>query len=374
MSNSDTGNVTTQKIYEIATQPIFMDRSQDQEQEISWEISDGQETPLPPQLEEVKDVDLSEEKGPEVSLTEEVEPESDADIPTDEEETEKKKKKNRISEKNRIAQLIREKKQAQSVAHDVLSRNQYLEAKIAQKEKEASENHQNYLTSQKEQIKKYLTDAIEEGDPAKITEANDLLAQYNSEILWIKKQNTQELSKEKDTQYPNPNSYQEPARIPFEETGIEWIEKNTWANPNSEDFDEEMFQEADNYSVRLARKYKLEGRGREIGTDDFFNEITDYIRNSYDIVNTNPFPSKPPTRDRMQMKTDKSPPVGSVTRQSPQGGESSRRQNDITLTPEQREMAHSLRGFVRDPTTGRKVIDNKTLEDIYKRNLMRGTA
>ena len=374
MSDTDTGNATTQKMYEIATQPIFVDRSQDQEQEVSWEVSDGQETPLPPPLDEVKEESLPVEEPQEGPLDEEGEQEPETEsIEEEETEREKKKKKNRLSEKNRIAQLIREKKQAQAVAHDVLTRNQYLEAKIAQKEKEASTNHENYLTSQKEQIKKYLTDAIEEGDPAKITEANDLLAQYNSEILWHKKQNNLQ-PKEQIPQYPDPNSYQEPAEVPFDETGRAWMEKNTWANPDSTDFDEEMYQDADNYSIRLARKYKLEGRGSEIGTDDFFNEITDYVKNSYDIVNTNPLPSKPQTRDRMQMKTDKSPPVGPVNRQAPQGSDAPRKSGDITLTAEQRETAHSLRGFVRDPKTGQKVTDNKTLEDIYKRNLMRGTA
>ena len=116
-------------------------------------------------------------------------------------------------------------------------------------------------------------------------------------------------------------------------------DKNSWANPKSPHFDKEMYDEADNYSIRLARKYKLEGRGDEVGTEDFFNEITDYIKDSYDI-STNPQASnsKPQSRDRMQMKTDKSPPVGSVTRQTPINQPSSK-SRDIVLTPEQKEIA-----------------------------------
>ena len=98
------------------------------------------------------------------------------------------------------------------------------------------------------------------------------------------------------------------------------------------------------------------------------------IKDSYDI-STNPQASnsKPQSRDRMQMKTDKSPPVGSVTRQNPINQPPSK-SRDIVLTPEQKEIAYSLRGFVRDPKTGQKVQDNRTLEEIYKRNIMKGNG
>ena len=369
MEHKDTGNETTQTIFELATKPIFVDRSQDKEQEVSWEVSSEEETTL----EDIKEESLPprEEYKEEISLESQID--SENEIETETEEIEKKKKKNRISEKNRIAQLTRELRQAQSVAHDVLSRNQYLESKISQKEKEAFTTQENYLTSQKERVKKYLTDAIEEGDPSKIAEANDLLSQYNTEILMLskQKQTMQEIPAETQSVYKQ-SSYQEPIDNSYQETGKEWMEKNVWANPNSTHFDQEMYEAADNYSLRLARKYKLEGRGDEVGSSDFFDEITDYVKNSYDIPSES-IHSKQPSRDRMQMKTDKSPPVGSVNRQSPHT-QVSTKPRDIALSPEQKEIAYSLRGFVRDPKTGQKVTDNRTLEEIYKRNLMRGNG
>lgn len=375
MSDKDIGNVTAQTMYELATKPTFVDRSQDAEQEVSWEIAgEDDATQFPDNPEEVKEEIApheEEEEKQEIAEKTQSTPESDEE---EKEELEKKKKKNRTSEKSRIAQLTRELRQAQSVAHDVLSRNQFLESKISQKEKEAFTTQENYLTAQKERVKKYLTDAIEEGDPSKIAEANDLLSQYNTEILLLGKQK-QSFSTEasKQTSYAQP-SYEEPAEIPYEDTGKEWMDKNSWANPKSSHFDKEMYEEADNYSIRLARKYKLEGRGDEVGTEEFFNEITDYIKDSYDISTTPPSSnSKPQSRDRMQMKTDKSPPVGSVTRQTPINQPPSK-PRDIVLTPEQKEIAYSLRGFVRDPKTGQKVQDNRTLEEIYKRNLMKGNG
>lgn len=372
MSDKDIGNVTTQTIYELATKPTFIDRSQDVEQQISWEIAGEEETTqFPPNPEEVKEEIAPHEEEQETSEKTQSIPESDEEAT---EELEKKKKKNRTSEKSRIAQLTRELRQAQSVAHDVLSRNQFLESRISQKEKESFATQENYLTAQKERVKKYLTDAIEEGDPSKIAEANDLLSQYNTEILLLGKQKQSfqtEVPQQKSYEQPY---YEEPAEIPYEEAGKEWMDKNSWANPKSPHFDKEMYDEADNYSIRLARKYKLEGRGDEVGTEDFFNEITDYIKDSYDISTTlQASNSKPQSRDRMQMKTDKSPPVGSVTRQTPINQPSSK-SRDIVLTPEQKEIAYSLRGFVRDPKTGQKVQDNRTLEEIYKRNLMKGNG
>jgi|ERR1700678_95047 len=377
MNEKDTGNKTTQTIYELATEPTFIDRSNDPVQEISWEVADGQTVPLPPQVETVKEeVIVEKTKVPEEKIEhEEVhEQQRDSEIEDEEDvETEKKKKKNRISEKNRISQLTKELRQARAVNHDVLTRNQYLEAKVSQKDKEALTAQENYLTSQKERVKKYLTDALEEGDPAKIAEANDLLGQYNAQILLMnnQKQNVQESS---PPSY-NPQSYDDPIDNPYKEAGNEWMNQNTWANPNSPHFDQEMYEAADNYSIRLARKYKLEGKADEVGSPDFFDEITDYVKSSYDIQTpaNSSTTSKPPAREKMQMKTDKSPPVGSVNRPTTHSDQPIRAK-DVVLSPEQVDTALSLRGYVRDPKTGKPITDNNTLIEIYKRNLMRGNG
>jgi hypothetical protein len=370
MNEQDTGNKTTQTIYELATQPTFVDRSEDAVQNVSWEVSDGEPVPLTPENEQVpekiEDTFPVQEKEENQIVEEigELEDESDSEEDT---EKEKKKKRNRVSEKNRIYQLTRELRQAQSVAHDVLKRNQYLESKMSEKDKEALTAQENYLTSQKERVKKYLTEALEEGDPAKIAEANDLLSQYNTEILLMGKQKkgeTNEIVHSYDsTKYDVTNVN------PYQEVGNEWIEKNSWANPQSPNFDQEMYQEADEYSIRLAKKYKLQGRGDEIGNSDFLDEVTDHIKNSYDI-SAPVSHSKPQPRERMQMKTDKTPTVGSVDR--PQARSEFQGSGKITLTPAQIETAINMRGYVRDPKTGNPITDNNTLIEIYKRNMMKG--
>jgi hypothetical protein len=369
------GNVTTQTMYELATQPIFVDRSRDIEQEVSWEVPGEGEIPLPREPEEVIEKVVPEDKEEIQEETQSLsEPESEGEEET--EELEKKKKKNRTPERKRISQVTGELRRAQTLIRDVLARNEYLESKISQKEKEAFTTQENYLTAQKERVKKYLADAIEEGDPSKIAEANDLLSQYSAEIL---------INKQKQSfqpELPRQNSYQQPyyeelPEIPYQDVSPdvskEWMEKNSWANQNSSDFDQEMYEEADDYSIVLMKKYERLGKKNQIGSPKFFDEITDYIESKYDISTPPPPPSRPQSRDRMQMKTDQSPPVGPVTRQAPIN-QGFTKPKDIVLTPEQKEIAYSLRGFVRDPKTGQKIQDNKTLEEIYKRNLMKGNG
>ncbi len=373
MNDKDIGNVTTQKIYELAKQPVFIDRSEDSQQEISWEVSNGEDDSLSIPTEETKEDVVPSNNQEEIQEETQsiVEPEIEENL-EESEELEKKKKKNRTSEKSRIAQLVRELRQAQSVISQKERELKQAQSVISQKEKEVFTTEEKYLAAQKERVKKYYADAIEEGDPSKIVEANDLLSQYNAGILLLNNQKESfQKNPVKQNSYQQP-SYEEPIETPYQETGKEWMEKNSWANPNSPYFDQEMYEEADNYSLRLMRKYKLEGREEEIGTSDFFDEITDYIKHSYDI-STPLSPSKPQSRDKMQMKTDQSPPVGAVSRQSPLT-QTPQKAKDIVLTPEQREIAHSLRGFIRHPKTGQKVEDNKTLEEIYKRNLMKGNG
>lgn len=372
MNDKDTGNKTTQTMYELATEPNFIDRSQDTVQEVSWEVSDGEVPPLPPEKEEVKE----EEQLPAEDTTEKLDQEDPVEEDQEEEtEKEKKKKRNRTSEKNRISQLTKELRQAQAVAADVINRNQYLESKATQKEKENLETKENYLTSQKERVKKYLTDAIEEGDPSKIAEANDLLGQYNAEILWLNRQKQNVEPESTNTQPYTQPIYQDHVYTPDNKEAVnDWIENNSWANQNSDDFDRDLYEEADQYSIKLMKKYTIAGRKGEIGTPEFFNDITNYIHSKYEIDEETPSqPTKVQTKEKMQMKTHKSPHVGSVNRQVSHT-ESALRAKDVVLTDDQKDTAHRLRGFVKDPKTGKPITDSKTLEEIYKRNLMRGNG
>ena len=391
MNERDLGNENTKNIYKLATEPMFSIDHNIDRNNISWEISDGNLPESPPEKEIIssdtshdfiqKDhINEGEWNGeePKESIdfpeesTEEKEEESSEE--EESEEKEKIKKKNRTSERKRIADLNRQLKQSQSVTRDVLIRNQQLETKLAEKQKEALDTEENFLKSQKERVKQYLTNAIEEGDPAKIAEAHDILSQYNAEIQLKKSQKITIPSISQDN-YQRLISDIENSSYPVnEEEGLEWIQKNNWANPNSEDFDEELYKFADTYSVKLSKKYALQGKKSEIGSSQFWGEITDYMNKSFEIDNKKVSPSphsfsqsQTLQRSRTPMKNNPSNVVA-PTRES-FSPHNSPKQNHITLTPEQRQAAHSMSGYVRDPKTGQKITDFKMLEEIYKRNM-----
>jgi len=373
---TDKGNETTQTLYQLATEPIFAsDQNLRPHDNISWEVtSEPDQSNIPDSQDEIipgtePDIDKDLEISEEISGKEDPEKiEADSDSP-EEEEKERIKKKNRTSEKKRIADLNRQLKQAQSVAHDVLTRNQFLEKKLTEKQKEALTQEENLLTSQKERIKQYLTDALEEGDSTKIAEAHDLLSQYNAELRLINSRKNATPEPEKQYTPPQQPQYYDSDEADYE-IGIEWLENNPWANKHSKDFDQDLHEEADNYSIFLTKKYTLAGRKSEIGSAQFFSDISKYMKSSYEIEQGDQTESaqKPQPKGRMQMKTETTNKVAPVTRQS-SSGETPRKGNDIVLTEDQKATARSLSGFVRDPKTGKKITDVKMLEEIYKRNL-----
>jgi len=373
MIPEDNGTNTTQQIYQLATQPIFATDHNVEPENVSWEVSDGSLDHLATPVED----NTGQEESPVHPDNEDVEKSrdiaSESNDPLSEDEEEKTKKKNRISERKRIAQLTRQLKQAQSVTHDVLARNQYLETKLTEKQKEAFASEENFLSSQKERVKKILTDAIEEGDAPKIAEAQDLLSQYNAQI---------QLKKTQATTFQNTpqNTYTPPSQDVGEhdddinEEGRTWLETNSWADPKADDFDEDLYNVADQYSIKLAKKYTLQGKKSDIGSPKFWNEITNYMNESYDISDESSSedsytpPPKTQPKGRTPMKNTSSNTVAPVSRQSVPG-ESPRKQNDIVLTPEQRDAAYAMRGYVRDPKTGQPINDRKVLEEVYKRNM-----
>jgi hypothetical protein len=374
MSYQDLGNATTQTIYKVATEPVFLsDQNLRPHENISWEV-----TSEPDDNEKLGETLTSHERDivqvPEIASETQREEREEEDAPDqkespepDEEEKEKKFKKNRTSEKKRISDLTRQLKQAQSVAHDVLNRNQFLETKLNEKQKAEIVQREKLLLSEKERVKNYLNNVTEEGDVAKQVEAQDLLSQYNASLELLKNGYNPDPSDQKQYQAPQPK-YQE-SQYEIDDVAQDWLDNNPWANPHSNEFDQSLHEEADNYSIKLAKKYTLSGRKNEIGSSDFFDEISDFMKKSYEISEPESQSySKQEPKGRIQMKTETTTKTAPVSRDSNMG-QSHQKPKDIQLTAEERETARSLAGFVRDPKTGHKVYDPKILEEIYRRNL-----
>lgn len=348
-----------------ATQPIINIRDDANANNISWLVNDGLPDESSPSSTEPQ-----EREEPQEDLVEDEEPERDegdenqsSDEVDEDEEEKPKKKRNRVPLDRRIADLTRKVKHYQSVTHDVFSQKENLEKEKLALADELFKAKKKLLEAHRETINTNLIQANEEGDSTRSAKATDLLTQYTAE-LW-RLEDEQNRFKQNYSATPQPRQFEpEPADDYNEnaEHGQEWMKSNPWANPNSRHFDQDMYQDANDYSVELARQYKSEGRADEIETPDFWQDISEYVKDTY---GANARSSQQP-KERMKMKPSKSN-VAPVTKPS-SPSESPKRKQEIVLTQAQKEIAHSMRGSIKD-ANGKFITDPKTLEEYYKRNV-----
>lgn len=356
----DDTEISSTEQQSTATEPVFLtDHVTDRPNDVSWVVgNDDGEDSFPN--------NLPEETSP-VEETSQEESSEDSD-------QEERPRKKRNSSQHRITELNRQKKAAQEFAHQILKEKENLEKRLTQSEQQNLINYEKFISSEKERLKVAKFSALEEGDTAKITEVDDLMSQYNNELMDLKRRKevmTQDRFRERPAQ--------ELPREIFEESDassglddesysamVDWAKKNPWANPESRYYDEGMFLEADAYSAKLKRRYLLERREEEIGTPGFFSEITDYMEDVYSVEKT---PEAPVKNRNMTMRNPNTSQVASVSHKP--SGVQSNKSKEISLTPEQKEIARSLRGFVKDKN-GVRITDNATLEAYYSRNIRRG--
>lgn len=370
MSTQPTAALQTPSIQSgSATQPIFGEGLRDTGQgDISWEVSDG-ELPDDPIVEESQKEEPqekpSEDKEPELEAQDTTEPDNEED----EDKEPKKRIRNRIPPAKRIADITRQKKQVEYLNQNLLREKEELQKQLLVEQKAKNDAQITAIKNSRDQLQYYLNQAIEDGDSAEQAKLTAQLSEYQAELR-IRERETHNVANAQPDNRPQ-QQYQEeqyniPEDHPYKDVGDEWVKKNTWADPKSKDFDKEMYEDADSYSHSLVKQYKLEGRGEEVGSPEFFEEITDYIKDSYSLP-TRPAP-KPKQKEPMQMQNPGSN-VASVNRPAA-NAETARKQNEIVLTKEEKQIAHTMRGSIKD-ANGNKIYDNRQLEEAYKKYLRR---
>lgn len=359
MSNSENVNTTSP----IATQPIINIINPIGSEDISWEVKDGEPIDLPFQ-EEIKKEEVVEPEKIENEQEAGEEPQAEdieAKEPEDETLEKEKKKPLRAPKDRRIAELTRKNKQYEAVLSDTLKQKEYLERQLSQKAQEKIVAEENLLKNHLENIEKAHADALEEGDYEKAAKAANLMAQYAARHETIAQQKYQ-LSIPAPQ---NPPPENQPPRLyeqseEFQTNGKDWIENNTWADQNSNNFDEEMLGEAENYVNLLMKQYKFEGRAHDIGKPEFFNRITQHVREVFDIA-----PPSKPIKEKLVMNANTTSNVAPVNRTGTMSNVA-RGKQEIVLSPEQVKMAHSMSGI---KLNGQRITDRKQLENLYRDNL-----
>jgi hypothetical protein len=321
---------------------------------------------------EIKDLPLVED-GPtedvDIEITEEDLGESLADYDTDseqeaaeepaeeaaeeaaeeEEEEEEEAPKRKRSPDKRIAELARKAAEAERRAQEMEARLQQAEQMRQQSDMAMMTHYEQRIVGQADVIKQQLIDAHSIGDSEKIVELQGEYYKLQADLTSIQNWKAQQ-----ELNPPQPKQaveQQRPAQNQptLEPRTAEWVSKNTWFQPQSADFDQEMHEEATIYARRIERRYRAEGREDEIGGVDYFTEIDRHMQQEFpDAFSERTVPSKkvpPMSRDSKIAPVQRNAGTGQQQKNS----------KTIRLTADQRRMAHQLAqsGAIKKPNGGR---------------------
>jgi hypothetical protein len=240
-------------------------------------------------------------------------------------------------------------------AAEAEQRAQALEARL-QKESQLREqseqammtHYRNNLSVTAMDLKQKLSEARSMMDNEKIDDLqyqftktmNDLEAVTN----WEREQQNK-AARPAEPAAPQPSQQQQ---VTLEPRTASWIQKNTWFQPKSEDFDPEMHEEATLYARRVERRFRAEGRDDEIGSVDYFTEIDRHLRREFpDAFAAQSTPSK---RAPLMSRDSNAAPV---QRSAP--GQPEKKSTRVRLSVEERRWAHQMAqsGAYRNPNGSR---------------------
>lgn len=307
---------------------------------------DGEEEVAEPEVEEAEEE--SEEYEPE-----EAEAEDDPEGEEEEEEEEPRPRK-RDAEK-RIAELARRAQEAERRAQEIEARLQQEAALRQQSDIAMMTHYEQRLKGDANVLRTQLQEAITMGDTEKQIDLQTRLLQVQQDLsgvdAWRKEAEANLIQLQERQAQPQAEPKQQ--QITLEPRTKDWIEKNTWFQPQSPDFDPELHEEATIYARRIERRYKAEGRTDEIGSASYFKEIDRHMREEFpDVFQGQPTPKKAAPK----MKRDNT--VAPVARSG--GGEAApvKRTAKVSLSPAERQFARNMAasGAYRKPN-GQRMTD-----------------
>lgn len=260
-----------------------------------------------------------------------------------EETAEDKPKKHRTPAKTRINQLTREKYQALDEVRRLQEENAYLKkqtsdlgSKVADSTLAAMSHYDNSVQLKLEKAKQDKVKAIESGDiqaqidaDVKLAEVaqemhqiNNWKAQESAEVEQYKNNKTQETNL--NYQQPSPSQYQQPA---VNQETINWLSKNTWLNPQSQDYNPELTKAIVDYSAYADEACLKAGRPDLIRSELYYQDLDEYVKH---VTNPN-------KGERLSMKNSNGyvEPVG-------QSRTSQSTKQTVRLSPDARELIKRL--------------------------------
>lgn len=310
---------------------------------------DGEEEEvIEPEVEEAEEEE-SEEYEPE-------EAEAEDDLEAEEEEEEEEPRPRKRDAEKRIAELARRAQEAERRAQEIEARLQQEAALRQQSDIAMMTHYEQRLKGDAGMLRSQLQEAITMGDTEKQIDLQTRLLQVQQDLSGVdawRKEAEANLIQLQERQVQPQADPQPQQQITLEPRTKDWIEKNTWFQPQSPDFDPELHEEATIYARRIERRYKADGRADEIGSASYFKEIDRHMREEFpDVFQGQSTPKKAAPK----MKRDNT--VAPVARSG--GGEAApiKRTAKVSLSPAERQFARNMAasGAYRKPN-GQRMTD-----------------
>lgn len=224
-----------------------------------------------------EDEEESEEEEYSDDDAEEAEAEDEDQVEPEEEEEEEPRPRKRDAER-RISELSRRAQEAEQRAQAIEAKLREESALRQQSDLAMMTHYEQRLRGDANVVLGQIEEAISMGDARKQAELQSQFNQLQNDLsgidAWRKDAEAKMAEAEKAPVQPKPQQRQ----VTLEPRTREWIEKNTWFQPQSSDFDAEMHEEATIFARRLERRFKADGRADEIGSSSYFKEIDKHMR------------------------------------------------------------------------------------------------
>lgn len=284
----------------------------------------------------VEDEEVSEEEDDSEDEPEEAEAEDDDEVEPEEEEEEPRPRK-RDAER-RISELARRAQEAEQRAQEIEARLQQESALRQQSDLAMMTHYEQRLRGDANVVLGQIEEAISMGDGRKQAELQAQFNQLQNDLsgidAWRKDAEAKMAEAQRAPAQPEPKQQQQ--QVTLEPRTRDWIERNPWFQPQSEDFDAEMHEEATMFARRLERRFKADGRADEIGSSSYFKEIDKHMRAEFaDAIPDRSAPKK--ATPKMKRESTVAPVVRSGGSDSP-----TKRTAKVSLSPAERQFARNM--------------------------------
>lgn len=181
----------------------------------------------------------------------------------------------------RLSNARQEKIRLQELASRLEQENEHLRSFSEKANEAASFHYDDSIKSRMRMAQNIKRQARENGDYDTEMSADVEITKLVSEQQEVNRYKAQQRMAEdnRNYQHSRQQSYE-----PVPELNLDtqdWLDRNSWANPQEEEYDEELFNAASAYAKSLEIKYRNNGQENKIMGKHYFDEIDRYMKDNF---------------------------------------------------------------------------------------------